>query len=370
MLTIREIDNLNELAQIRSAWNALLAQTPGATFFQSYDWLAAFWTHCAGGQTLRVLVAEDRGLVRGIVPLVVRRERRRLGTLRVLGYPLDNWGTLYGPISPDPRATLTAALEYVALHPRDWDLLELRWVDTDNDDDRRTASAFAAAGLTAAEEPWQCRAIVALDQFSGWNDYWMSRSGRWRSNIRRAEKKLAAGGRVEHVRYRPAGLLAGRCDPEWELYAACEQIARASWQAHSTNGTTLSHEAIRPFLADCHCRAAASGALDMNLLLVGGRPVAFNYAYHYQGRVTGLRTGYDRTLTCDGAGSVLQARMIEDSFARGDTSYDLGADYLNAKRYWLTETRDTVRFTHFPPRAARAQLVRWKRGVERWLART
>ena len=369
MLTIREIDNLNELLQIRSAWNALLAQTPGATFFQSYDWLAAFWTHCAGGQTLRVLVTEDRGLVRGIVPLVVRRERRRLGTLRVLGYPLDNWGTLYGPISSDPQATLTAALEYVALRPRDWDLLELRWVDTDNDDDRRTASAFAAAGLTAAEEPWQCRAIVALDQFSGWNDYWLSRSGRWRSNVRRAEKKLAAGGRVEHVRYRPAGLLAGRCDPEWELYGACEQIARASWQAHSTNGTTLSHEAIRPFLADCHCRAAASGTLDMNLLLVGGRPVAFNYAYHYQGRVTGLRTGYDRTLTCDGAGSVLQARMIEDSFARGDTSYDLGADYLNAKRYWLTETRDTVRFTHFPPRAARAQLVRWKRGVERWLAR-
>ena len=33
--------------------------------------------------------------------------------------------------------------------------------------------------------------------------------------------------------------------------------------------------------------------IDLNLLLIDERPVAFNYAYHFRGYVFGLRTGYD-----------------------------------------------------------------------------
>ena len=70
--------------------------------------------------------------------------------------------------------------------------------------------------------------------------------------------------------------------------------------------------------------------LDLNLLLVGGAPVAFNYAYHCLGNVFGLRTGFDAALAAEGAGSVLQHRMIQDCFARGDRIDDLGPGYLSA----------------------------------------
>ncbi len=60
--------------------------------------------------------------------------------------------------------------------------------------------------------------------------------------------------------------------------------------------------------------------------------------------------------------------MIEDCFSLGDRTYDLGPGYLDCKRHWATETRYSRRYTHFPSRVPLAQLVRAKRGIQRWLS--
>jgi CelD/BcsL family acetyltransferase involved in cellulose biosynthesis len=52
---VREINDLDGLAEYRSAWSDLLDQTPGASFFQSLDWLEVYWRHFGAGQKLRVL---------------------------------------------------------------------------------------------------------------------------------------------------------------------------------------------------------------------------------------------------------------------------------------------------------------------------
>ncbi len=189
-----------------------------------------------------------------------------------------------------------------------------------------------------------------------------------------ADKRAPLGEAAGRPRTRDARPLssgwlgAGQGDPRWELYETCERLAATSWQGESETGTTLSHAAIRPFLRACHARAAEAVALDLNLLYVGQRAVAFNYAYHLRGHVYGLRTGYEECPTLAGAGSVLQARMIEDSFRRGDHTYDLGPDYLECKRHWLTETRRAWRYTHFAAGAPIAQLIRARRTAKRWLA--
>ncbi len=85
--------------------------------------------------------------------------------------------------------------------------------------------------------------------------------------------------------------------------------------------------------------------------------MAFNYAYHYRGYVFGLRTGYRREPELAGAGSVLQARMIADCFARGDTHYDLGADYLDCKRYWLNRVETSRGWAWHSPRAPRPTIA-------------
>lgn len=138
MIDVEEINDPEQLTDRRLLWNALFPQTPGATFFQSLDWLEVYCRHFAAAQRLRVLVVSADGRPVGILPLVVQTERTRLGRVRTLTYPLHDWGTFYGPIGPNPTATLLAGLRHVRRTPRNWDMLDLRWVDVDGCDRGRT----------------------------------------------------------------------------------------------------------------------------------------------------------------------------------------------------------------------------------------
>ncbi len=403
-MPIREINKLDQLAALRTAWADLLNRTPGGTFFQSLEWLECYWRfYGPDGPTpenlrLRVLVVESAGAIVGIVPLMVASEPRRIGPVRVLGYPLHGWGSFYGPIGPDPTATLSAALEHIRRTPRDWDLIDLRWVDPQSDHGA-TPQAFESAGLGFESQVWHESAQIEL--VAGWDDYWQNRKSKWRSNVRRCERLLLKGGfntvgdcpdfaqsaeqngtvpfsetvlnqslsqgRLEHVRYRPLGAAAGDDDPRWDLYDACVSLAERSWQGSSTTGTTLSHAAVQDYLRAAHATATAAGAVDLNLLLLNDRPVAFAYNYHYLGWVYGVRSGFDSSAAQDGAGNVLMGKMIEDSFRRGDRLIDLGPNYLECKRHWLTHLQPAYHFTHFHPAGVRAQALRLKRIVKRWL---
>lgn len=362
---VTEINRIEQLSLYRQPWAALLAETPLATFFQSLEWLEVYWRHFGQTQKLRVLIVELAGQVVGIVPLIVRIEQYRLGAMRVLSYPLDDWGTFYSPIGSQPAAALAAALKHIRGTPRDWDLLDLRWVDRSRVDQGKTQQALDAAGLHAHEQTWDEAAIVEMN--STWDAYWASRESHWRTNVRRSEKKLAAQGDVQYVRYRPQGAAVNDADPRWDLYEMCLQIAQQSWQGTVTNGTTISHEAVRAYLRDTHLAAVEAGALDLNLLLLDGKPAAFAYNYHYRGHVYGLRMGFDAGVTRDGAGSVLVHRMLKDSFDRGDRVFDMGPGSQQCKRHWRTAAVPSYHYVYYPVMALRAQALRVQRGIKNWL---
>ncbi len=360
MADVIELARLDDLAGYRLAWESLLAETPEASFFHSLEWLWAYWEHFGQHKQLRVLVVLAEGRPRGIVPLALRRERTRLGWLRVLGYPLDDWGSFYGPIGPDPQQTLTEALAWIKQGPADWDLLELRGIEADGPADAATAGAFEAAGYPALRTVWNRTAVV--DFVGDWESYLAARPAKWRSNFRRLERRLQRHGKVEHIRYRPEGEATCDFEPRWDLYDACEAVARRSWQADSTNGTTLCHESVRPFLRDAHRAACRRGEVDLNLLCLDRQPIAFAYNYVRQGRLYGLRAGYDAGFARLGAGTVLQALMLRDSFCRKDTLLDMGFTSLELKRPVATRIVAAVRYSYFGP-SARAQVLR----VKRWL---
>jgi CelD/BcsL family acetyltransferase involved in cellulose biosynthesis len=366
-MQVTEISNPADLAGCRLLWKSLLTKTPEASYFQSLDWLESYWRHYGHDQKLRVLVVRSESDAVGIVPLVVRNQRTRLGRARVCTYPLDHWGVFYGPIGPQPAATLTAALQYVRSQPRDWDLLSLPWVHRDGCDRGRTWRAMRFVGWQPVEEVDEL--APAVDLGGSWDEYWASRDGRCRSNVARSERRLAEQGRVEYVRYRPLGVAYDDADPRWDLYEACLRVARNTWQAGAATGNTLSHGNVEPFLRDAHAAAARAGGLDLNLLFVDGRPAAFAYNYHYCGQVSGLRMGYDPSVSRHGTGTVLFKRMLHDSFDRGDRTFDLGPASLEWKRPWQTSVEASCRYTYFAAGAPRAQALRVKTIVKRWLGR-
>ena len=120
MSNVVEINDIEQLASYRMLWNHFFLQTPRASFFHTLEWLESYWRHFGDQQKLRVLVIYACDKPIGIVPLCVRRERFRLGEVRVLSYPLDDWGMWYGPLGPDQAACMMLAMQHIRQTRRDW----------------------------------------------------------------------------------------------------------------------------------------------------------------------------------------------------------------------------------------------------------
>lgn len=360
MAEVVEINQIEELEHYYLLWSSLLKQTPGGSFFQSLDWLQVYWKHFGRGQKLRVLIVYSAGSPIGIVPLVVRREKTRIGRVKVLTYPLQDWGTFFGPVGPNPTSTLTTAMRHIRNTRRDWEILDLRFVNRDEEDRDRTPAAFQSAGFQPHESVWKETSIV--DTNCTWEEYFATRKAKFRNNVRRHIRRAEQLGELEYERYRPQGSAHGDDDPRWDLYDQCVELAGRSWQGSSQTGTTLSHESVREFFRETHALAVKAGALDLNVLKLDGKVIAFSYNYHSDGYVLGMRIGSDPEHSKAGIGNVLYARVIQDSCARGDHTFDLGPGSMSAKRDWLSHMASSYHYTHYPL-TARSQLLR----VKHWL---
>lgn len=362
MAEIIEINRQEDLAQYRMAWKSLFPRTFRPSFFHTYEWFDTYWKHAADHQKMRVLVVQSEGTTIGILPLCVARERHRLQTLRVLTYPLSDWGMWYGPVGQNRSATMFMALRHIYSSRRDWDVLDLRWTPRESAGDDLTGRAIQSVGWRPHRRIYQQGSAV---RFAGatWEEYLASLGAKTRQEVRRQQRALSRLGRVEFERHRPAPASEGDGDPHWKMFDECVQVSRASWQARVQTGNTLCHSSVLDFLTDCHRLAARLGMLDMAVLRLNGAPIAFQYNYRVHGDITGLRMGYSQEHRSVGAGKVLLSWLIEDSFRRGDTCLDLGPGDYDFKRRLRTETATSWQYTYYPWSAWRSHGVRFTHWV-------
>ncbi len=358
MLRVIEINEPQDLCYVRGNWDRLWQATEGANFFQTLSWLQIYWKHFSEGKHLRVLLVLNREHLVGVVPLVVVEEPTRLGRVRVLTYPLADWGTRFGVLAEKPREALTAALRHVQKTPRQWDMLDLRWIGEDDQERNQTGGAMSEAGFPPTPGIWKETLIVDFD--GSWDDYLRTRSPKLRAEMRRKIRKFEESGRIQLERYRPRGKDQGDADPRWDLFKQACDIAELSWQGRSSSGTTITHSQIHNYIKDCHLAAVDLGMLDLALLHFDQRPVGFCYNYIAKGRLFGLRRGDSPEAREHGLGSVLTAILIRDSFRRGDVTLDMGPGSFEVKRRWMTRIETVGRMTYYPLGTPKVQLLRMK----------
>jgi len=201
MYDVLEVNDIRQLKQFRAVWWSLLAKTSDASFFQTAEWLEVYWKHFGREQTLRVLIVGNPERPIGILPLVIRSEQRKVGQVKVLTYPLDDWGSFYGPVSDQPVETLLAGLSHIRDTNQNWDMVDIRWVPESGIDPAETDQIMQ---LTEFHPCCSIRAETAIVELEGtWEEYLSKRTGKWRNNYRRWHRRLQEAGEVRYERYRP-----------------------------------------------------------------------------------------------------------------------------------------------------------------------
>lgn len=360
MPRVVEINCVEHLQAYRLAWSSLWRRTKGAGFKQTLDWFTAYCRTVDSVIRPRALITlGDDDEVLGILPLVVREETTRVGTLRVLGFPLILGLGGCGPVGNLATLTLWEGLRHVADTPRDWDVLDLQGINIAGLDSRRTIGALSSSELDAELDTWREPAVVELK--NNWEAYRSTRDPLQRATIEEAEGQLDQTAETTYVRYRPAGAMHGDDDPRWDWYADCLTVARRSKQATTPGDITLSTPARAELFRAAHEAAAQVGALDLNLLYVNGTAAAFIYNYAVDGALTTIAAGYDPRFEADEVESVLRWAMLRESHELGDRTLDLGRASRWETAFWRTGSARLLRAVHYRPGKLRAQTLRFGR---------
>ena len=315
MVSVVEMDNLEELDQHHLAWSDLLAKTPGASFFQSLHWLRANWRDSSGDRKLRILAVRSRGELIGILPLAVFQQWRPLGRSRVLAYSNHDRRLPGGPIGPQPAATLCAALRYLHDRPGGSSSLQLY-----GGAEERLKTALQVTGFRFRKRRVKGSGRIDLGGAEGNQETRATWS--WST---RPTGLAASLDEATYERCRPLGAASGDDNPHWDVFADCMAPGMASCSTAAADGVPIWH---------VHQNVAKSGGLDLNLLRLRGEIVAYCYSVHFQGRVDCWRCGVVQRYA--GAERLLAARMIEDSRQRGDSAIYFHAGMASLFAPWAT----------------------------------
>lgn len=350
MISVAEMSSFDELASLRVTWKEMWDATRDVSFLQSWEWLRSYWRLRGQGQTLRTLVISMNAKPVGIVPLVIRPVQTALGTARVLSWPLREHGLFYGPVGPNPSASLAAALKHVAGTRRDWNVIELGHIDEYGADRGRTVTAMQISGLTPRITARRQHPVVILD--GSWDAYLGSRTVECRRNLHQATLLLERDGPVSFHRWRPGGQASGETMRHWDYYRCLEDIADSQRPRSGRPGGCDVE-----LLKDLHPAAVDAGAVDFSLLTVAGRPAACACSYVAAGCLETQFLSAAEPLAAP-AMTVLIGQMLRDSFMRGDGRWQFREADQSAVGPWANGAVTAVTCSYYAALSPAAALLK------------
>lgn len=290
-------ERLPELGPLREEWEPLAARS--GNVFATWEWASAWWSHHGHDRTLHLVGCRDEaGKMVGILPLYLAA-RRPLRVLRFVGHETADE---LGPIcAPEHRAAVAAATRPAL---RDlgvgWDVLVAESLPGDSAWQR-----FGGRTLSRIPNP-----VLEIDGMS-WDDYMASRSGKFRQQVRRTERRLAEDHDLEFRMTTDPETLAADMDALVRLHGmrwgeeSSGVFAGADGQLH------------RQFAA----AALEQGWLRLWFLDLKGEPVAARLGYRFGNADAGYQSGRDPAWDKSGVGFLLQVHTIREAMNDGIGEY-------------------------------------------------
>jgi len=315
-----------EVELLRDPWSRL-ADSEGHNLYATYEWSSALWESHFDCRGVEFHVLRNHAELRGVIPLIRRRTQKLGIPLATLGLLTNSYGRNHNDLilAGDRKEAFLDLLE--GLRPNPWDILILGSFTAG--ETRTMVDALQQQGrFRVIAEPYVDSPYLTLS--GDWQSFLAERSGNFRSDLKRKEKRAAAAKMKIRILKEPEEVS--------EALNAMYAIEKQSWKEGS--GTSITTQAHSQRFYDVFLpKAAARGWLHCVLLELGGMPAAFDMGILHGGKYYMLKTSYAQAWQDVSPGFVLRARVIEQLYGMGVSEHDFLGDPEPWKLRWTGELR-------------------------------
>jgi len=289
VVRIEWVTKLEEVERLREVWMRLEAEVQQRTVYSTFDYVMS-WYHKYGGPAsyqygdpLVGLAWEDERLV-GIAPMAERSASFGKVALKRIDWAGTNLqaGEL---LVQDGRRDVAARLIDELLDRKGWDVVVV-FGDASCDQDFKWLRASAARHkMKTLNFGAQSYAVGNLE--NGYEGYWAAQSQNFRRNQKRIAKKVEEAGKWRMDRLNCAGGTAA----EDEAFNRLAEIAVKGWRVKI--GGEAVERRHHAFYREVVRRFALRGMIDLSILTIDGKDVAFTLAINERQIYWQILVGYD-----------------------------------------------------------------------------
>jgi len=340
-IVVQRIEDPAAFQALREEWDELLAASLADSFFLTWEWLYAWWTHLAGDRRLFLLVARQGGRLVAIAPLSLRA-RRVAGVLPLRSVEFlgaDRLSSDYLDVIVR-RGWEADAIPALAQYLADARLaLELASV-------RRAGCAAAALSRALTQRRWRMwetpTAVCPFIDLSEhtWESYLGTLESKPRNDFLRLLKNLT---KKFSVRLEPASSEPQRR----EFMVHLVRLHNLRWQ--NLGGSDALHTADLVAFHDEVSRVTLErGWLRLFVLWLDGQPVASLYGFRYGRTFYFVQTGFDPAYGRHAVGLITVGLTIKSAIAEGAEEYDFLRGDEAYKFRWAREVRHLATLEVYP----------------------
>jgi hypothetical protein len=330
-MDIQIITSQSGFLGLEKVWNALLEESGNESVFLTFEWFKTWWDAFGKKKHLFILLLKDTaGKIMGIAPLMKYHGTCAGLPVRKISFMYDaNAGECGFIIAGDCERSLNKIIKCLKEQQHSWDIIEFQSIAEDSASHKELKKILRKEGMRFGIKDWLHSPYIPIN--SGWDEFVSKRSKKLRKNLRNLLNKLNREGafsiqQVNHVNH------------NGNILRTIVAISEASWKTRCNKSIAHTAENKR-FFEDLYALACKKGWLNIWLLKIKDKAVAYEYHLTYKNKAFALRADFNENYKRVSPGAALNAMIIKNYFENGLKEYDLCGHTDDYKLNWTSEVR-------------------------------
>ena len=332
-MKILEINALHDFRAIKNEWNSLLASSKDRNIFFTWDWNYLWYKHYRKDKKLSILIFEECGEMRGIVPLL-RKNHSILGVncsyLENMGIPNSDYGGII--ISDNCNEIADQIFDLLARFIREHKLsLRLDQIPISPKIEELKNRLSSNNFFIREQSMSQCH---YLSLQGSWEEYRAKLSRKFIKEIERSKRRFERN--IGEISFRRSSSVEELTN-DFDLFLDLEGKKRQH------KGFEQIKNVEKGFLYDITQNFLANNWLYLSFLEVDGDAIACDLGFEYNNTYYAYMTAFDPSYHSYPIGKIHLYLILKDLFGRGLNELDFLRGDEAFKSFWNTSKRTNER---------------------------